>query len=167
MNKMFRRLMAVSLLSLLPLSAAKAFDVPAYIKDPQDVSGNIDIIIKENTAPRTSSKNAQELRQKLDDTINEYAARLYAEAFVISAAASAEAAGDSSLAGKAGDLVGGLMGSTDKNQVLQDNVKEPAKEIAESVKQLMELEAAIANLEGLQILSRLDVSYDSEAEEEK
>lgn len=166
MNKMFHRMMAVSLLSLLPLSAAKAFDVPAYIKNPQDVSGNIDIIIKENTAPRTSSKNAQELRQKLDDTINEYAARLYAEAFVISAAASAEAAGDNSLAGKASDLVGGLMGSTDKNQVLQDNVKEPAKEIAESVKQLMELEAAIANLEGLQILSRLDVSYDSEAEEE-
>ena len=164
MNKMFFSLL-VAVLSLLPLSAAQAFDVPTYIENPQDVSGNIDIIIKENTAPRTSSKNAQDLRQKLDNTINEYAARLYAESFIISAASSAAASGNNSAVGKISGLASGLLGATDKNHVLQDKVKAPAKEIAENVKQLMELEAAIANLEGLQILAGLDISDNSEAEE--
>ena len=46
-----------------------------------------------------------------------------------------------------------------------NGIRYPAKEIAENVKQLMELEAAIANLEGLQILAGLDISDNSKAEE--
>ena len=163
MNKLCRAILLMFAAGLLAIPAVRAFEVPSYIQDPQKVNDNICVIIKENTVVRKNSQTAQDLFQKTNETIREYAARLYADALSIRAGMSSQG-GNLAAAEK---LAGSLLGSSDKHEVLQNDVKPHIKNIALHVKQIVELEAAIANLQGAQLLSGMDeVSCEDAADEE-
>lgn len=167
---MNKRIVLVSTLlgGIFSAGAAAAFDIPAYIDDPQKVSDNICVIIKENTPVRRGAEEAQNLSAKTNETIVEYAAKLYAEALSIRAgmAAAGGAAGTAEAAGE--KALGAIMGSSNKQEVLQNDVKPQIKSIALHVRQIVELEAGIANLQGAQLLSAMDeVSCEDSDEEEE
>lgn len=137
---------AVLFCYILTIKEVWAFEVPSYIEDPQDVSGNIDIIIEQNTPNRGTMTNAQETTQKTDETIAEYAARLYAEALSIRARLSQKSEADKAK----------TTGSTNKQEILQNDVKSQVKNIALHLKQIVELETAIVNLQSTQLLVGMD-----------
>ena len=136
-----------------------AFEIPSYIEDPQDVSGNINVIIEQNTPDRGTITNAQETSQKTNETIAEYAARLYAESLSIRAG----------LSQKAGTDEVKTTGSTNKQEILQNDVKSQVKNIALHLKQIVELETAIVNLQSTQLLVGMDEvsTSDGSSEEDK
>lgn len=136
-----------------------AFEIPSYIEDPQDVSGNINVIIEQNTPDRGTITNAQETSQKTNETIAEYAARLYAESLSIRAG----------LSQKAGTDEVKTTGSTNKQEILQNDVKSQVKNIALRLKQIVELETAIVNLQSTQLLVGMDEvsTSDGSSEEDK
>lgn len=150
--------------SLLFVADAQSFEIPSYIEDPQDVSGNINIIIEQNTPKRSSSAAAQDLTQKTQETISEYAARLYAEALAIRASMSQKAGTADAIE----SLADNVLGSTNKQEILQNNVKSRVKNIALHLKQIVELETAIVNLQSAQLLAGMDEvsTSDNESEEE-
>lgn len=178
----------------ISLSSAEAFDVPSYIKDPQKISDNICVIIEQNTAARKNSQTAADLETKLNDTINEYAARLYAEALSIRTTLAAEGQNGQGgnmmgMAQQGLDMAGGmggeaaqkaagavkqaaglaksLLGSSNKQEVLQNDVKPHIKSIALHLKQIVELETAIVNLQGIKMLAGMeDVGCKDETAEE-
>lgn len=156
MNKL-SRILLLSLGGLVLLTtAAPAFDVPSYIKDPQKVSENVCIILRENTAERKGINQAGDLSNKLNETINEYAARLYAEALSTRANMSVEKKKNSA-----------DERATDKQQILQKRVKKRVKRVANLVKQIVEFEAAIAHLQGTQMLATMDNVRCEDAEDEQ
>ncbi len=150
--------------SLLFVADAQSFEIPSYIEDPQDVSGNINIIIEQNTPKRGSSEDAQDLTKKTQETISEYAARLYAEALAIRASMSKETGAVEVVK----DVAGNILGSTNKQAILQNDVKSQVKNIALHLKQIVELETAIVNLQSTQLLAGMDEvsTSDSGSEEE-
>lgn len=156
MNKLSHILLLSFWGLVVSVSAAMAFDVPSYIKDPQNVSENMCIILRENTAKRKGVTTAGDLSDKLNETINEYAARLYAEALSTRANMSVEKKKNSA-----------DERATDKQQILQKRVKKRVKRVAKLVKQIMELEAAIAHLQGTQILATMDNVRCEDAEDEQ
>ena len=156
MNKLSHMLLLSFWGLVVSASAAMAFDVPSYIKDPQNVSENMCIILRENTAKRKGVTTAGDLSDKLNETINEYAARLYAEALSTRANMSVEKKKNSA-----------DERATDKQQILQKRVKKRVKRGAKLVKQIMELEAAIAHLQGTQILATMDNVRCEDAEDEQ
>lgn len=156
MNKLSHMLLLSFWGLVVSASAAMAFDVPSYIKDPQNVSENMCIILRENTAKRKGVTTAGDLSDKLNETINEYAARLYAEALSTRANMSVEKKKNSA-----------DERATDKQQILQKRVKKRVKRVAKLVKQIMELEAAIAHLQGTQILATMDNVRCEDAEDEQ
>lgn len=133
----------------------QAFDIPSYIEDPQKVGDNIDIIIEQNTPIRSGVNAAQDLSAKTDETIAEYAARLYAEALSIRAQMTKK----EGATGVVENVVGNLTGSSNKKEILQNDVKSQVKSIALHLKQIVELEAAIINLQNTQLLVGMDEIY--------
>lgn len=166
------------------LSNAYAFDVPSYIKDPQDVSNNICLIINKNTPESTNAGTVQAGNKIVADTLSEYAARLYADAISMRANMVGGSSSGGAIAGAVGDAtsmlnngatqkiagvataIAGLLSSKDKASVLQNEVKRPVKNIAIYLKQIVELEAAIANLQGLQVLTSLSGTKCNQEEED-
>ncbi len=145
--------------SIFIIKETRAFEIPSYIEDPQKVSDNINIIIEQNTPKRGTITDAQEMSQKTQETIAEYAARLYAEALSIRASMSNEDGGE--------DVSENTMGSTNKQEILQNNVKSQVKNIALRLKQIVELETAIVNLQSTQMLAGMDeVSTSNSTSEE-
>lgn len=162
-----QKLIALSALGCFIAAAnALAFDIPAYISDPQKVSDNICVIIRENTPVRRNAQDAQNLSEKTNETIIEYAAKLYAEALSIRAGMSAEGGAAGTAKAVAEKAAGALLGSSDKQEVLQNDVKPQVKSIALHLKQIVELEAAIANLQGAQLLSAMDEVRCEDVDEE-
>ena len=168
------------------LSNAHAFEVPSYIKDPQDVSNNICLIINQNTPESTNAETVDAGNKIVADTLSEYAARLYADAISIRAnmVGSSGSGSGGMVAGAVGEAasmlnneavqkvagaataIAGLLSSKDKAAVLQNEVKKPVKNIALYLKQIVELEAAIANLQGLQVLTSLSDTRCNQEEED-
>ena len=151
--------------SFLFVKDVQSFEIPSYIEDPQKVSDNIDIIIEQNTPIRRGTTSAQELSQKTNETIAEYAARLYAEALSIRAQMSKEKGAVEAVE----DIGGNILGSTNKQAILQNDVKSQVKNIALHLKQIVELETAIVNLQSTQLLAGMDEisALDSASEEEE
>lgn len=139
----------------------KAFEIPSYIEDPQDVSGNIDIIIRQNTPIRRDSEGAQDLSDQTNETITEYAARLYAEALSTRAQLTKNA--NASAAEKVTDKI---LSSSNKQEILQNNVKSQVKNIAIKLKKIVELETAIVNLQNTQLLVGMDEIHMNDVSEE-
>ena len=166
------------------LSNAHAFEVPSYIKDPQDVNNNICLIINQNTPESTNAETVDAGNKVIADTLSEYAARLYADAISIRAKMVGSSSSGGMVAGAVGEAasmlnneaaqkvagvataIAGLLSSKDKVAVLQNEVKKPVKNIALYLKQIVELEAAIANLQGLQVLTSLSNTRCNQAEED-
>lgn len=167
------------------MSSAKSFEVPSYIEDPQNIEDNICIIINANAPDTTSGSSVVSGNRKINETIGEYAARLYADAISIRAnmvnnASSGNMATEAvselggMIGGKAGKAVqegisalSSILASKDKAAVLQNDVKRSIKNIAIYLKQIVELEAGIANLEGLQVITSLgDVKCEGNEEDD-
>lgn len=149
--------------SIFIIKETRAFEIPSYIEDPQKVSDNINIIIEQNTPKRGTITDAQEMSQKTQETIAEYAARLYAEALSIRASMNKESGAEDAV----DDVAGNSMGSTNKQEILQNNVKSQVKNIALHLKQIVEMETAIVNLQSTQMLAGMDeVSTSNSTSEE-
>ena len=157
-------LLTAACVAFLALRDANAFEIPSYIEDPQQVSENIDIIIEQNTPMRSGVTAAQDLSAKTNETIAEYAARLYAEALSIRAQMTKK----EGATGVVENVMGNLLGSSNKQEILQNDVKSQVKNIALHLKQIVELEAAIINLQNTQLLVGMDEIYTdkSDASEE-
>ncbi len=149
MNKKLKILSLIIFCLFLKKGEAEAFEIPSYIEDPQDVNGNIDIIIEQNTPIRGGLSRAQNLSSKTNETIAEYAARLYAEALSIRATLNKKTPESSSQTGIS-------LGSKNKQEILQNDVKSQVKNIALHLKQIVELETAIVNLQSTQLLVGMD-----------
>ncbi len=151
MNKKIINLCLIVFCFFLVQEETRAFEIPSYIEDPQDVSGNIDIIIEQNTPIRGQITSAQDLSDKTNETVAEYAARLYAEALSIRAGLTNTSKGTDSL-----KKSNNFLGSSNKQEILQNDVKNQVKNIALHLKQIVELETAIINLQSTQLLVNMD-----------
>ena len=127
---------------LLCINNAWSFNIPSYISDPQDVNGNVCIIIDENAPSNINTHIAEEEELKHRETINEYATRLYSEALAIRV----------EMLRKENKK---KTSSSTKEAIMQDQLKKQFADIAVNVKRIVELEAAISNLQGAEQLFSL------------
>lgn len=191
----------------LYVADAHAFEIPGYIKDPQDIKTNIDAIIKYNTPNAKSSKTAEETERQSAIQLNQYIASLYGKAIAIRAeylgSERASSIGAGIDVGEIGDAVGeaseavdneklsnaastganvlkkaaklaksidGIfenMAAEDKNQALQQNVKESLRRSAVIINRVVALEAEIVNLEAMLRLKNVAGALGSRPEEEE
>lgn len=165
------------------ISETKALDIPAYIEDPQDTSGNIEIIVKENTPIVKSSEDAEAWEQKSNEMLRQYATQLYADAISTRANMMGSSSPESdttildgvNLPGQAGAIMEGVKSifkklspiSQDNISILQNEVKDYNKNIALRLKQIANLEAEIANLKGFLALRAFNTSFAPISEEDE
>ncbi|MBE6452236.1 MAG: hypothetical protein E7012_01945 [Alphaproteobacteria bacterium] len=182
MKILFTKIFAITAVVLIA-SDAIALDIPSYIKDPQDVNSNTDIIIKENTPVRDNSETVTDWTEKTRKLLAQSATQLYAEAISTRAQmvgtlpATNSSSGAIPLPGGVQKIYGegkALMSklsslSKDNNSVLQNEVKNYVKNIALNVKRIAVLEGAINYLEGLQTINNVAISLETEedTDEEK
>ncbi len=183
---MNRLLFLLSVFVSLSISGfVSAVDIPSYIEDAQKVNENIEIILQNNESRSDDTQSAINSSEERKALLREYSSRLYADALAIRAqivgtekfASSSLNIGDSGnqvldeLSGQMGDELGGIISglgktllskleSKNKTSVLQNELKEPNKNIALRLKQIVELETAIANLQATKMLHAIDYSTD-------
>lgn len=165
---------------------SKAVDFPSYISDPQKVNENIDVILQANEARPEDTQSAINSAEERKDILREYSANLYANALAVRAQMVGTEGASSSgldinktgdkvlgeLKGQMGEQVGAVVDfgkklyeklqSKNKTSILQNELKEPNKNIALRLRQIIELEAAIANLQATQMLHKIDYTTDKE-----
>ena len=161
----------------------KALDILAYIEDPQDITGNIEIIVKENTPIVKSSEDAEAWEQKSNEMLRQYATQLYADAISTRAKMMGSSSPETdttildgvNLPGQAGAIMEGVKSifkklsskSQDNTSILQNEVKDYNKNIALRLKQIANLEASIANLKGFLALRAFNTSFAPISEEDE
>lgn len=146
MNKLL--VLLFGLLSLTALSTANALDIPSYIEDPQNVNDNIDIILQKNKSRSEATESAINSSEERKALLREYTSRLYALA--ISTRAQLANAKDTP-----------PMQSKNKKAILNE-IKEQVKNIGLRFRQIVELEAATANLQATKSLHSIEYTTDKE-----
>ena len=160
-----------------------AFEIPGYIKDPQDIKNNVINIIKYNTPDATSGETVDTTQRQKAMQLHEYIAGLYGKAIATRAeyigTEEASSGGLGIDVGEIGDAVDGVgneklakaastatnvvqkaatlaksvdslfesLASGDKNQALQQGIKESMRQNAIMLNKVVALEAEIMHLE--------------------
>ena len=166
-SKYFTPILYTALFCVLNISDVRALDIPAYIEDPQDVSANVEIIIKENTPITENSEKAENWEIKTKDLLIQYAAQLYADALSIRAnMVGSEGSEDTEEENKS--IFNQLAPkSEDNTSVMQNEVKNYIKNISLRLMQIANLEASIGNLQGLMMIDTINVSLANKAKDEE
>ena len=153
----------ILILTLLSLKQeALAIDVYSFIKDPNDVRANIDSIsdalLYDGGIEGGMAFNAKSEQIRFDLASDLYASAMTTRVKLINDAKK------SSTEGAADGLLSKLGGSENKNEVLSNDIQGNLSKIAERLNSIVELEAKISLLEGVETILPLARPTDEEGD---
>lgn len=155
MSKRCLHILIILIFSLLvSLRGAFAIDVYSFIKDPNDVRANIDSIsaalLSEGGIEEAKAFNMKAEQIRFDLASDLYASALTTRVKLINDAKK------NGVQGQAEGLLSKLAGSEDKNEILSNDIQVNMQKIAERLNSIVELEAKISVLEGVQAILPLN-----------
>lgn len=164
MNKIRLHILIILIFSLLlPLRETQAIDVYSFINDPNDVRANIDSVsaalLSEGGIEGANAFNMKSEQIRFDLASDLYASALTTRVKLINDAKKAGAQG------QAEDMLSKLAGSENKNEILSNDIQVNLQKIAERLNSIVELEAKISVLEGVQTILPLNRPADLDEKE--